>query len=118
MMRRDKIRQLLDSPIAGERQAAAAALRRTEIVRPQPGSAEWCKAMIAHRRMVDDVSMHLGHPSLTRAEAITIRRWVRAIGNPWEDGAEELRRLHRKLGSFAVAGTTPALENRIHENRI
>jgi hypothetical protein len=97
LTRRQKIAQLLDSPNEGERAAAQAALERTEAPPPAPGSPEWREAMIEHGRMVSECAVRIDDPGLTPAEVATIRRWARFIGRPWEDGAEELRRIHRQL---------------------
>lgn len=95
--RRDKIARLLDSPIAGERAAAEAALGRLRVAKPIPGSPEWRAAMIEHQVMVQACAVRLGDPSLTPAEVNLLRRWMRYTGTPWEPGAEDLRRLHSRL---------------------
>lgn len=94
---RQKIERLRDSPIEGERAAAQAALDRLTVTPPPAGSPEWREAMIEHGRIVSDCAVRVGDPGLTPAEVTTIRRWARFMGRPWEDGAEELRRIHRQL---------------------
>lgn len=89
--------RLLDSPIEGEREAAQAALDRLVVTPPAPGSPQWIAAMIEHQRMVSECAIRINDAGLTPAEITTIRRWTRFIGRPWEDGAEELRRIHRQL---------------------
>lgn len=95
--RRQKIAKLLDSPNEGERLAAQAALERTEITPPALGSPEWCTAMIEHKNMVSECAVRIDDPGLSPAEVATIRRWARFTGKPWEDGAEDLRRIHQQL---------------------
>lgn len=97
LTRTDKIARLLDSPHKGEREAAREALKRVTITAPAQGSPEWCSAMIEHHRMVQECAVRISEPSLTAAEVVTIRNWSRFIGRPWEKGADELRRIHRKL---------------------
>ncbi|MBR1173698.1 hypothetical protein JQ617_07000 [Bradyrhizobium sp. KB893862 SZCCT0404] len=97
LTQRQKIAKLLDSPFEGERAAAQAALERTEAAPPPPGSPEWCAAMIEHKDMVTECAVRIDTPGLTADEVATIRRWARFVGKPWEDGAEELRRIHRQL---------------------
>lgn len=95
--RRQKIAGLLDSPNEGERAAAQAALERLEVIPPAPGSREWCEAMIEHKRIVEQCAARITDPGLSTADITTIRRWTRFVGRPWEDGAEDLRRIHRQL---------------------
>lgn len=97
LTRRQKIAKRLESPFEGERLAAQAALERTDIAPPPPGSPEWRTAMIAHQRMVSECAVRIGDPGLSPAEVATIRRWARFTGKPWEDGAEDLRRIHQQL---------------------
>lgn len=97
LTRRQKIAKLLESPNEGERLAAQAALERTEAAPPAPGSPEWCAAMIEHKNIVSECAVRIDTPGLTADEVATIRRWARFIGKPWEDGAEELRRIHQRL---------------------
>lgn len=97
LTRRQKIAKLLDSANEGERAAAQAALERTEVAPPVPGSPEWCAAMIEHKNVVSECAVRIDTPGLTAAETATIRRWARFVGRPWEDGAEELRRIHQQL---------------------
>lgn len=95
--RRQKIAGLLNSSNEGERAAAQAALDRLTVTPPAPGSPEWCEAMIEHKRIVSECAIRISDPGLSPAEITTIRRWARFIGRPWEDGAEELHRIHRQL---------------------
>jgi hypothetical protein len=95
--RRQKIAGLLNSSSEGERAAAQAALDRLEVTPPPPGSPEWCAAMIDHKRMVSECAVRIDDPRLSTADVSTIRRWTRFVGKPWEDGAEELRRIHQLL---------------------
>lgn len=97
LTQRQKIARLLDSPIEGEREAAQAALDRLTVTPPAPGSIEWNAAMIEHKRIVSECAIRIDDSGLSPAEITTIRRWSRFIGRPWEDGAEELRRIHRQL---------------------
>jgi hypothetical protein len=97
LTRKEKIAKLLDSPNEGERAAAQAALERTYIAPPVPGSPEWRAAMIEHKNIVSECAVRIGTPGLSADEIATIRRWARFIGKPWEDGAEELRRIYRRL---------------------
>lgn len=99
LTRKQKIARLLDSSSDGERAAAQAALDRLTVDPPAPGSPEWCKAMIEHKRMVSECAARISDPDLSTADVTTIRRWTRFVGKPWEDGAEELRRIHRQLMS-------------------
>lgn len=95
--RRQKITRLLDSPNEGERAAAQEALDRLVVTPPAPGSKEWAAAMIEHKRIVSECAVRLSNPGLDAAEIATVRRWARFGGKPWEDGAEELRRIHQQL---------------------
>ena len=97
LTQKQKIARMIDSPIEGEREAAQAALDRLVVTPPAPGSPEWSAAMIEHQRMVSECAIRINEPGLSPAEITTIRRWTRFIGRPWEDGAEELRRIHRQL---------------------
>jgi hypothetical protein len=97
LTRRQKIAKLLDSSSEGERVAAQAALDRLTVTPPPPGSPEWCRAMTDHKRMVEECAVRISGPGLSTADIATIRRWTRFVGRPWEDGAEELRRIHRQL---------------------
>src|SRR5262249_11221600 len=96
LSRKAKIRALLDSSLEGERQAAAAALERTTVAVPPPGTPEFDRQMIAWAKLVDECRAHLGDPRLTPEETATLRRWTRSIGYPWEDAADQLRAIHRK----------------------
>jgi len=97
LTRKEKIAKLLESPNEGERAAAMAALERLDVPRPVTGSPEWCEAMIEHRNMVTECAVRIDTPGLSADEIATIRRWARFTGYPWEDGAEELRRIYRRL---------------------
>jgi hypothetical protein len=97
LTRKEKIAKLLESPNEGERKAAQAALERLDVPRPVTGSPEWCAAMIDHRNMVTECAVRIDTPGLSADEIATIRRWARFTGYPWEDGAEELRRIYRRL---------------------
>lgn len=97
LTRRQKIAQLLDSSNEGERAAAQAALERTTVEPPAPGSPEWTAAMIEHKRIVSECAVRIDRPGLSAAEIATIRRWARFVGRPWEDGADDLRRIHSRL---------------------
>jgi hypothetical protein len=97
LTRQDKIKRLLESSNEGERAAAQAALERLTVTPPVTGSPEWREAMIDHQRMVSECSVRISDPGLTPSEVVTIRRWNRYVGRPWENGAAELRRIHRKL---------------------
>ena len=55
------------------------------------------KGMVAHKRIVSECALHIGDPSLSKEDVLTGRRWARFIGKPWEDGAEDLHRIHRQL---------------------
>ncbi|TGP33330.1 MULTISPECIES: hypothetical protein [unclassified Mesorhizobium] len=82
-----------------ERQRAQEALDRLRAASapPTPGSAEWRKEMLRHQHMVAQAAPLLGNPALTAAEAKILRNWIRGIGTPWDQGAEEFVRIHRKL---------------------
>ena len=95
--RRQKIARLLDSPSEGERAAAQEALERLTVAPPVAGSPEWCAAMIEHKRIVSECAVRISDPGLSAADVTTIRRWARFMGKPWEDGAEDLHRIHRQL---------------------
>ncbi len=97
LTRRQKIARLLDSPNEGERLAAQAALERSVVTPPAPGSEEWCAAMIEHKRIVSECATRISDPGLSAADVTTIRRWSRFVGKPWEEGAENLHRIHRQL---------------------
>ena len=97
LTQRQKIARLLDSPIEGERAAAQEALDRLTVTPPSPGSPEWIKAMIEHKRIISECAVRIDDPGLSTADVTTIRRWTRFVGRPWEDGAEELHRIHRQL---------------------
>lgn len=97
LSRRQKIERLLESSSEGERAAARAALERTTMEPPAPGSPAWSAAMIKHRKMVEECATRIGDPCLSVPEVATIRRWARFTGRPWENGAEELRRIHQML---------------------
>jgi len=99
LTKRDRIVRLLDSPFEGERAAAQAALERLTVTPPAAGSPEWCKAMRDHQQMVSECTVRISDPGLSPAEVLTIRRWSRYVGRPWENGAEELRRIYRKLSN-------------------
>ena len=86
---------ILDSANDGERVAAQAALERLTVTPPAPGSPEWRDAMIEHKRIISECAARINDPSLNTADIATIRRWTRFVGRPWEDGAEELHRIHR-----------------------
>ena len=97
LTRRQKIARLLDSPSEGERAAAREALDRLTVTPPAPGSPEWTAAMIEHKRIVSECAVRIDDPGLSKADVTTIRRWARFMGRPWEDGAEDLHRIHRQL---------------------
>lgn len=97
LTRKQKIARLLDSASGGERAAAQAALERLSVAPPVAGSPEWCAAMIDHKRIVTECALHVDDPSLSKEDVATIRRWSRFMGKPWEDGAEDLLRIHRQL---------------------
>lgn len=98
LTRRQKIARLLDSSSDGERAAAQAALDRLTVAPPPPpGSPEWAAAMIEHKRMVEECAVRISDPGLSAPDVAAIRRWGRYLGRPWEDGAEDLRRIHRQL---------------------
>jgi hypothetical protein len=97
LTQRQKIARLLDSPHEGEREAAQAALDRLIVTPPAAGSPEWCAAMIEHKRIVSECAVRIDDPGLSKADVTTIRRWARFMGKPWEDGAEDLHRIHRQL---------------------
>ena len=95
--RRQKIARLLDSTSEGERAAAQQALERLTVAVPAAGTPEWCAAMIEHKKIVLDCAVRIDDPDLSKADVTTIRRWARFMGKPWEDGAEDLHRIHRQL---------------------
>lgn len=95
--KREKIKGMLASSNPGERAAAQAALERTDTVAPVPGSPDWQSAMIDHSRMVQECVAQITDPELTSDEVLTIRRFGKYLGRPWENGTEELRRIHKKL---------------------
>jgi len=97
LSRKQKIARLLDSSSEGERAAAQAALARLTVTPPAAGSPEWCAAMIEHKRIVSECAVRIDDPGLSAADVATIRRWTRFMGKPWEDGAEDLMRIHRQL---------------------
>lgn len=98
LTRRQKIERLREGASSeGERAAAQAALDRLFIAPPAPGSPEWNKAMIEHQRIVSECAIRINDTALSASEVATVRRWARFMGRPWEDGAEELRRIHRQL---------------------
>lgn len=100
--RREKITALLDSPVAGEREAAQAALGRLEPADPKipaSGSKEWHEARIAWAAKIQFCVGRLGSPLLTSSDVVTVRNWSRGIGSPWEAGAEKLEAVYRKLGA-------------------
>ena len=98
--RRDKIRRLAaETTVPGERQAALNALERLGPTPPKPayGSPPYVEAMTRHKDVVDYCSVHRDLATLTREELKTIRNWTKYIGDPWEPGAAELMRIHRKI---------------------
>ena len=113
--RREKIEALLHSPVAGERAAARAALDRIEpaataIIDPgQPipavGSNEWHDARIEWAARIQYCVSRLGSPVLTNADVVTVRRWSRGIGCPWDAGAEKVEAVYRKLVAAEQSAT-------------
>jgi hypothetical protein len=97
LTRKQKIAKLLNSPNEGERRAAQAALERLDVPPPVAGSPEWRAAMIEHKNIVTECAVRIDTPGLSADEIATIRRWARFVGYPWEDGAEELRRIYNRL---------------------
>ena len=97
LTRKQKIARLLESTSGGEREAAAAALDRLTVDPPSPGSPEWIAAMIEHKKIVSECAARIADPELSAEDVVTIRRWARFTGRPWEDGAEDLHRIHRQL---------------------
>ena len=95
--RREKIAALLQSPVAGERDAARAALNRLEDDRPAYGTTKWHAAIQEWCRKLEFCVSRLGNPLLSDAEIVLIRNWGKARGDPWEPGAEQMMAVYRKL---------------------
>lgn len=90
-----KVRALLDSPNAGERAAAQAALDR--MPQPDKGTPEYFAALREWHNRVAFCQGRLGE--LDRAEDITlVRKLARYGGNPWDNRyAGDLVRIHDRL---------------------
>ena len=95
--RREKIAALLQSPVAGERDAARAALDRLEDDRPAYGTTEWHTAIQEWCRKLEFCVSRLGSPLLLTAEIVLIRNWSKARGEPWAPGADQMMAVYRKL---------------------
>ena len=95
--RREKIEALLHSPVAGERDAAQAALGRLGDEQPPYGTTEWHAAVQEWCRKLVFCVGNLGSPLLSNAEVVLIRNWSKARGDPWAPGAEQVMTIYRKL---------------------
>jgi hypothetical protein len=95
--RLDKITALLDSPNAGEREAARAALER--IKPPAKGTEAWREAVREWNRKIDWAVSRMGTPGLTAYDVRTIRNLNRYRGDPWSRGADAFIAVYSKLKS-------------------
>ena len=97
--RRKKIAALLDSPVAGEREAAQAALDRLseDDLQPAYASVEWHAAVQEWCRKIQFCVSRLGSSVLSDADIVLIRNWGKGRGDPWQPGAELLLAIYRKL---------------------
>src|SRR3954468_18925184 len=98
--RRQKIRALLDSPIEGERLAAAAALARAQEApeeKPASGSPEWHAAVQQWGGKLDYCVSNLGSPILSPSDIVLIRNWSRYRGDPWQPGAPDILKIYGRL---------------------
>jgi hypothetical protein len=96
--RADKIRALLDSPIAGERDAASAALGRiVEVSIPVVGTKEWREAIRDWSDKIEFCVSRLGTADLTAAEVVTVRNVAKNRGDPWSRGADDFMRIYERL---------------------
>ena len=98
--RREKIAALLQSPVAGERDAARAALDRLpaeDVARPEYGTTEWHAAVQEWCRKLEFCISRLGSPILSKAEIVLTRNWGKGRGEPWAPGAEQMMAVYRKL---------------------
>lgn len=97
--RRKKIEALLHSPVAGEREAARAALARLPLSddRPAHATREWHAAIQEWCRKLEFCVSRLGSPLLSNAEIVLIRNWSKGRGDPWAPGSEQVMAVYRKL---------------------
>ena len=95
--RREKIEALLHSPVAGEREAAQAALGRLGDEQPTYASPEWHAAVQEWCRKLKFCVSRLGSPTLSNAEVVLVRNWSKGRGDPWAPGAEQMMAVYRKL---------------------
>lgn len=93
--RLDKIAALLDSPNAGEREAARAALERVHP--PAKGTPAWIEAVRDWNLRIEWAVSRLGTPGLTPQEIRTVRNLYRYRGDPWSRGADAFLAVYRKL---------------------
>lgn len=93
--RREKIEALLNSPIEGERLAAAAALDRVRP--PAKGSEEWTLAVRDWNRKIEWAVSRLGSHVLSDGEIRTIRNFYRYRGTPWSRGSGAFTAVLHKL---------------------
>jgi hypothetical protein len=92
-----KVRALLDSPVEGERQAAAAAMERLAGETPVRGSSEWNEAVRAFHAKIEFCSVHRTTPTLDAADQRTIRNFLRYGGSPFGRGTERLEAVYLKI---------------------
>jgi hypothetical protein len=102
----EKVKALLDSPYAGEREAAAEALHRLEQVKaeiPAIGTPAWFEIKRAHDAKIDFCFHHIGSANLSKADRRLIKNWRRYRGDPFSRGFEQLDRLYQQLKEEAGA---------------
>ncbi len=116
--RREKIEALLHSPIAGEREAAQAALDRVTEERPAYGSTEWHAAVQAWCQKLEFCIGQMGSPLLSNAEVVLIRNWGKSRGDPWAPGAEQIMAVYRKLEAADGAQAVEALTGQVGNMRV
>ncbi len=100
--RHEKIAALLNSPVEGERVAAAAALGRLKP--PKAGTIEWQQRVSEWNCEIEWAMARLGSKHLTPGEQRTIRNLHRHRGFPWSRGSDEFREVLKKLKTAEKQG--------------
>ncbi|MDE5460196.1 hypothetical protein [Bradyrhizobium sp. CSS354] len=118
--RREKIEALLNSPVAGERDAARAALERVTEEIPTYASPEWHAAIQEWCRKLQFCVSRISSPLLSDAEIVLVRNWSRNRGDPWSPGSGQIMAIYRKLKAAdgAQDGAAEALTDQVGHLRV